>query len=101
MSDKSRSSQRHVEELVLLRTQLAQEKASLAILRQEAHEQVAREVDKIRHLHAWEAGEVETRLQCTEEERRKVEQKLASVRCEVQGKSGESDAMQCYGVRSC
>ena len=35
LSDKSRSACSHVEELMLLRTQLAQEKASLAIVQQE------------------------------------------------------------------
>lgn len=85
LSDKSRSSQRHVEDLILLRTELAQEKASLAIIRQESRDQAVREVDEIRHLHAQQAGEAESRLRCTEEEKKKLEQQLVAMRCEVQG----------------
>ncbi len=80
LGDKTRSAQRYVEELMSLRTQLAQEKASLAIVRQEARDEVDRRMGVAQSTHVRRTGEMETELQKMEEARRKAEKQKDSLK---------------------
>ena len=89
LSDKSRSARGHVEELMLLRTRLAQEKASLAIVRQEIQEQAAREVGAVRGAHERKTRELEGKLRRVRAEREKLEGKVVEMKTKLSGKGGE------------
>ena len=83
LGDKTRSTRRYVEELMSIRTQLAQEKASLAIVRQEAQDEADRKVGVAKSTHAQRSGEMEAQLRRAGEEKRRVESQLASLRHEL------------------
>lgn len=85
LSDKTSSAQNHVEELVLLRTELAQEKASLAIVQQEIRGQAAREVGVVRALHARKVKELEAELKKRNAERQKLDRQVQELRTKVKG----------------
>ena len=85
LSDKTSSAQNHVEELVLLRTELAQERASLAIVKQELRDQAAREVSTLRTLHARKVKELEALLKRRNTEREKLDSQVQELRTKVKG----------------
>lgn len=85
LCDKTHSAQGHVEELVLLRTELAQEKASLAIVRQELQDHAAREVGVARALHTRKVKELEAELKRKNMERGRVDVQLQELRTKLKG----------------
>lgn len=87
LSDKTSSAQSHVEELVLLRTELAQEKASLAIVKQEMRDQAAREVGAVRTAHARKVRELEAELKKARTGREKLDLQVQELRTKVKGES--------------
>jgi len=85
LGDKARSSQRHVEELMSLRTQLAQEKASLAIVKQEARDEVERKLGVAKTTQARQAGEFELQLRKIEEGKRRTEKRVDGLKNQLLG----------------
>ncbi len=85
LSDKTRSSERHVEELMLLRTELAQERASLAIVQREVKDQAAKEVATSRTAHARQVRELEFKLNQKERENEKLNREIAEVKIKMEG----------------
>ena len=88
LGDKTRSSQRHVEELMSLRTQLAQEKASLAIVKQEARDEVERKLGVAKTTQARQAGEFELHLCKMEEGKRRSEKQVDGLKHQLLGEVG-------------
>ena len=70
LGDKTRSTRCYVEELMSIRTQLAQEKVSLAIVCQEAQDKADRIVGVAKSTHAQCSGEMEAQLRRTGVEKR-------------------------------
>lgn len=87
LSDKTSSAQNHVEELVLLRTELAQERASLAIVKQELRDQTTREVSVVRTTHARKLKELEALLKRRNAEREKLDILVQELRTKVKGEA--------------
>ena len=83
LSDKTSSGQNHVEELVLLRTELAQEKASLAIVQQELRDQAAREVGVVRAAHTRKVKELEAELKKKNAEKGRLDFQAQELRAKV------------------
>ena len=71
---------------MLLRTELAQEKASLAIVRQEVRDQAKREWGIAQSAHAQKVQEVESKLKKEEEEKEKLKVELGEMRIQMKGK---------------
>ena len=76
LSSKTSSARGHVEELMLLRTQLAQEKASFAIVKQELRDQAAREVGVAKAAHKKQVKGLEGKLKVAAAERGRLETEL-------------------------
>lgn len=70
---------------MVLRTELAQEKASLAIIQQEIRDQAAKEARAVRTAHARQSKELEMRLRRVENEKRKMELKGAELKANLKG----------------
>jgi hypothetical protein len=85
LSDKGRSAQGHVEELVLLRTELAQEKASLAIIQQEIKDQASREMGVVRAMHDRQVKELEGKLKRVKADRVRLDKDGAEMRTKLNG----------------
>ena len=85
LSDKSRSAQGHVEELMMLRTELAQEKASLAIVKQEIRDQATREVGVVRARHEHQVRELEAKLKKLKIDRGKLEMTAMETKTKLNG----------------
>lgn len=85
LSDKSRSAQGHVEDLILLHTELAQEKASLAIVQQEIRDQAAREVGVVRTMKEQQVKELEAKLKKLKTERGRLEKSEVEMRAKLKG----------------
>ena len=83
--DKGRTAQNHVEELVLLRTELAQEKASLAIVKQEIRDQAAREVGVAKTTHERQVKGLEAELKKANVERGKMDANIKEVKTRLKG----------------
>ena len=85
LTEKAHSAQGHVEELVLLRTELSQEKASLAIVQQEVRDQIAQELSMARTLHARQTHELEMKMKKVERGRRTLETEGLELRTKLKG----------------
>ena len=86
LCDKTRSARSHVEELMLLRTELAQEKASFAIVKQELRDKAARDVGVAKAAHARQLKALESRLKAATVDKGQLETELEQTRTKLKRK---------------
>ena len=80
LTDKTHSAQSHVEELTHLRTELAKERASLAMQQEEEQERAAVELGRVKALHAEQCRELQAQVERVMGEKSEREKDAAQLR---------------------
>ena len=83
--DKTQSAKHHVEELTQMRVELAQERSSLAILKQEIKDNAAEEMVRTRTIHSQQCTELQDQLEKIKKEKKNLEREVDSVKASLKG----------------
>ena len=86
LADKTHSAQSHVEELTHLRTELAKERASLGMQREEELERAAVELGRVKALHAEQCRELQAQVERVKGEKLEREKEAAQLRGALKGR---------------
>ena len=85
LADKSRSARSHVEEVMKLRTSLTQEKASLAMAREDISARASSEASRLKALHAEKVSQLEGEVERLRRDKTGVDQEIGQLRADLKG----------------
>ena len=85
LADKTQSAKHHVEELTQMRVELAQERSSLAILKQEIKDNAAEELGRTRAIHSQQCTELQDQIEKMKKEKKNVEREMDSAKASLKG----------------
>lgn len=85
LADKTYSAESHVEELTQLRTELAKERASFTMQRQEERDRVAGELGRVKALHVEQCRELQAQVERATGEKAEKEREVARLKGALKG----------------
>lgn len=85
LADKTYSAESHVEELTQLRTELAKERASFTMQRQEERDRVAGELGRVKALHVEQCRELQAQVERATGEKAEKEKEVARLKGALKG----------------